>query len=128
MHYSFMRVTEIAFSAYPATDLARARAFYEGLLGLKPTMISDTPEGRWIEYDIGSGTLAIGCIEGWMPASDGCCAGLEMEDFDGAIAEFKAAGTPFKMGPCETPVCRMALVSDPDGNTLIIHKRKPVHA
>ena len=29
------------------------------------------------------------------------------------------------MGPFETPVCHMVMVSDPDGNTVIIHKRKP---
>jgi catechol 2,3-dioxygenase-like lactoylglutathione lyase family enzyme len=27
---------EIAFVAYPVTDIARARKFYEGVLGLKP--------------------------------------------------------------------------------------------
>jgi catechol 2,3-dioxygenase-like lactoylglutathione lyase family enzyme len=27
---------EIAFVAYPVTDIARARKFYEGILGLKP--------------------------------------------------------------------------------------------
>ena len=31
-----MKITEIAFSAYPVTDLAPARAFYEGVLGLTP--------------------------------------------------------------------------------------------
>lgn len=28
-----MKVTEIAFSCYPVTDVARAREFYEGVLG-----------------------------------------------------------------------------------------------
>ena len=31
-----IRVTEIAFACYAVTDMARARAFYEGELGLKP--------------------------------------------------------------------------------------------
>jgi catechol 2,3-dioxygenase-like lactoylglutathione lyase family enzyme len=32
-----IKVNEIAFVAYPVTDKQRARDFYEGLLGLKPT-------------------------------------------------------------------------------------------
>ncbi len=123
-----MKVTELAFASYPVTDVARARAFYEGVLGLKATMDQDMGEkGHWIEYDIGAGTLGIGRYEGWKPTGDGCVVALEMDDFDTAIAELKNAGTPFRMGPFETPICHMAMVSDPDGNTLIIHKRKPGH-
>lgn len=122
-----MRIVEIAFSSYPVTDVARARAFYEGVLGLNVTLNTETPEGHWIEYDIGAGTLGIGRMEGWKPTGDGCCVGLEVEDFERAVSELRAAGTPFKMGPFETPICHMALVSDPDGNTLAIHKRKPGH-
>jgi catechol 2,3-dioxygenase-like lactoylglutathione lyase family enzyme len=66
-----MRVTEIAFSCYPVTDVARARAFYEGVLGLTPAMNHETPNGHWIEYEIGSGTLSIGSAPGWKPSSDG---------------------------------------------------------
>ena len=56
-----MKVTEIAFSCYPVTDMARARKFYEGVLGLKPTMIVGEPGGmQWTEYDIANGTLSIG--------------------------------------------------------------------
>ena len=124
-----MNVTEIAFSSYPVTDIARARAFYEGVLLLKVTMDMDMGgQGHWIEYDIGAGTLCIGRYEGWKPAGDGCTVGLEVENFDEAVEALKAAETPFKMGPFETPVCFMAMVSDPDGNTLIIHKRKPGHS
>ena len=123
-----MKITEIAFSTYPVTDMNRARAFYEGVLGLKVTMNQDMGEsGHWVEYDIGAGTLGLGRYEGWKPTGDGCTVGLEVEDFDSAIAAVKASGAPFKMGPIETPVCHMAIVSDPEGNSLSIHKRKPGH-
>jgi predicted enzyme related to lactoylglutathione lyase len=49
---------------------------------------------------------------------------LEVADFDAAIAHLKAAGVKFKMEPFPTPVCRMAMISDPDGNTICIHQRK----
>ena len=38
-----LKVTEIAFSCYPVKDMARARKFYEGVLGLKPTMVFGEP-------------------------------------------------------------------------------------
>ena len=121
--------SEIAFSCYPVTDMARSRAFYEGVLGLKPTWLVGEPGGmQWTEYDIGSGTLSIGVAPGWNPTSDGCCVGLECEDFDATIAHLIANNVVFKMDPFPTPVCKMAFILDPDSNTICIHKRhgKPV--
>ena len=120
-----MKILEIAFSTYPVTDMARARAFYEGVLGLTPTMDHDLGEGgHWVEYDIGTGTLGLGRYPGWNPTKDGCTVGLEVENFEEAVGHLKSAGTPVTMGPMETPVCHMIMVSDPDGNPLCIHKRK----
>ncbi|MEA3208633.1 MAG: hypothetical protein QOE70_1690 [Chthoniobacter sp.] len=115
-----MKVIEIAFSAYPVTDLARSRAFYEGMLGLKATL---TPNPNWVEYEIGPHTLGIGMAEGWKPSPDGGSVGLEVENFDAAVAELRAAGVVFRVEPMPTPVCRMAVISDPDGNSLVIHRR-----
>ncbi len=120
-----MTISEIAFSCYPVTDVARAKAFYEGILGLTCTMDHAMEGGHWVEYDIGPGTLSIGKYEGFNPTSEGCSVGLEVEDFEAAISELKAANVPFQMGAFETPVCHMAMVKDPDGNIIIIHKRKP---
>ena len=123
-----MIFTEVAFTCYPATDLAASRAFYEGILGLKPSM--DTPlgdDGGWVEYEIGAHTVSIGKAPGWLPSPDGPSCGLETEDFEATIAALKSAVVRFKMEPFETPVCHMAMVLDPAGNVLIIHKRKPGH-
>ena len=120
-----LRVTEIAFSCYPVTDMARARKFYEDVLCLKPTMTVGEAGGmQWTEYDIASGTLALGAgVPDWHPRADGCSVGLEVEDFDAAIAHLRAANVRFKMEPFPTPVCRMAFIFDPDGSTLCIHQR-----
>jgi predicted enzyme related to lactoylglutathione lyase len=119
-----IRYKEIAFVAYPVTDVARARKFYEGVLNLKPNapVESDTP--HWIEYDIGSGTLGIGSSPQWLPSQDGASAALEVEDFEGAVAVLREHKVPIIIGPMETPVCHMATVRDPDGNKLTIHRRK----
>ena len=123
-----LKITEIAFTCYPVTDMARARKFYEGVLGLQPTMLVGEPGGmQWTEYDIGAGTLSLGVAPGWNPTSDGCCVALEVEDFDAAIAELKASNVVFKMDPFPTPVCQMAFIFDPDKNVVCIHKRHAGH-
>src|SRR5690606_9957781 len=107
------------------TDMSRARAFYEGVLGLTPTMPAGEPGGiEWTEYDIANGTLSIGSgAPNWSPTSSGCSVGLQVDDFAAAIAHLRASGTAFHMEPIETPVCHMAFVLDPDGNALCIHRR-----
>ena len=122
-----MKVVEIAFSCYPVTDMSRARAFYEGVLGLTATMDYQMEGDHWVEYDIGAGTLAIANAPGISPSLDGCSVALEVDDFDQAIAELKAAGVAFNFGPLDTPVCNQAFVRDPDGNSIGVHKRKPGH-
>jgi len=119
------KFTEVAFTAYAAHDLAVSRAFYENVLGLKPATVHQQDDGSgWIEYEIGSHTFGIGKSENW---SHGVCCALETNEFDAVIAVLRNAGTPFRMEPFDTPVCRMALVSDPSGNKLMIHQRKPGH-
>lgn len=120
-----IQVTELAFCCYAVTDMKRARAFYEGVLGFRPTEVTDLPDGQWVEYAFGPYALCLGCAPGFKPSPDGCTAALEVADFDAAIAHLKAAGAVFRMEPFPTPVCRMAMISDPDGNTICIHKRNP---
>ncbi len=119
-----MKVTEIAFTGYPVTDLKRARQFYEGTLGLKPAKVFGDDKTAWVEYNIGPHTLSIGNgAPDWQPSPGGGSVGLEVADFDAAVSQLKQSGTPFRLEPIQTPVCRMAVVSDPDGNSVIIHRR-----
>jgi len=118
-----IEVNEIAFTAYAVTDLAKSRKFYEEVLGLKPTVLKEGVP--WVEYNIGSGTLGIGVSEKWKPSRDGASVALEVSDFDEAIAHLKAHEVTFEMGPLETPVCHLAVLRDPDGGKICIHKRKP---
>lgn len=118
-----MKATNIAFTGIPVTDIKRARAFYEGVLGLKPS--PDFNEGAWIEYEIGDSTLAIGSVgDQWKPSPDGTSVAIEVEDFEEALKDLKAAGARFDTENVESPVCGMAVVQDPDGNKIIIHKLK----
>jgi catechol 2,3-dioxygenase-like lactoylglutathione lyase family enzyme len=121
-----MKVIEVAYTGYPVTDLKRARRFYEGVLGLKEARFFGDENKGFVEYDIGSSTLAIGNgAPDWsQPSSGGGSVALEVDDFAAAVTQLKASGCAFRLEPLETPVCHMAVVTDPDGNSVTIHHRK----
>jgi succinyl-CoA synthetase beta subunit len=117
-------VKEIGFVAIPVTDIKRARGFYEDVLGLK--MSEEMMSGRWVEYAVGDDTLAIANVsDTWTPSDQGTGAAFEVEDFDDAIKRLKDRHVRFAAEPFETACCHMAVVQDPDGNKLMIHKLKP---
>jgi predicted enzyme related to lactoylglutathione lyase len=118
-----IKVNEAAFFAYPVTDMTRARKFYEGLLGLKPTAEPTTVP--WIEYELGNATLGLGNYPGWTPSRDGAMIAFEVDDFEESISELKQAGVPVHYDSTETPICHFAIIRDPDDNAVMIHKRKP---
>jgi predicted enzyme related to lactoylglutathione lyase len=121
-----MKITDVAFFAYAVSDLKKARAFYEGVLGLRPNSEYDgSGNSSWVEYDIGAATIGIGCAPGiWDPSTKGASAALEVENFDDALATAKAKNIPIVMGPHDYPSCRMVVIADPDGNRITLHKRK----
>ena len=121
-----MKVIEIAFTCYPVTDLIRARQFYEETLGLKESRRFEEENMIWIEYDIGPGTLCITNEQEWKPSPHGGAAALEVEDFNEAIKYLKDNSVTFLYEPMQAPMCSTAIISDPDGNSIGIHKRKVV--
>jgi predicted enzyme related to lactoylglutathione lyase len=119
-----MKIKSIAFVGVPVTDIPRARKFYEEALGL--AVSEEMISGKWIEYTAGEGTLAISNVgEQWTPSDQGTSAAFEVEDFDEAIKHLQHHKVRFAAEPFETPCCHMAVVQDPDGNKLIVHKLKP---
>jgi predicted enzyme related to lactoylglutathione lyase len=119
-----MKIEKIGFVAIPVTDIPRARKFYEEVIGL--TVSDEMMGGKWIEYGVGEDTLAIANVSDmWRPSDQGTGAAFEVEDFDEAIQRLKDRHVRFAAEPFETPCCHMAVVQDPDGNKLMIHKLKP---
>ncbi len=119
-----LRISEFAFIIYPAIDLSRSRAFYEEVLGLESSMFMQEGDQFYVEYEIGPHTLGIGNEPFLKPSGDGPHLVLEVEDFNQAIAHLRLSNVPFAVEPFEMPGCRAAIVVDPDGNKLGIHKRK----
>ncbi len=117
-----MKIKKIAFVGVPVTDMQRAREFYEDVLGLQPD--PEMTGEHWTEYSIGEGTLAIACVgEQWKPSNERTSAALEVENLEKAIAELERRKIAYDK--VDSPVCRMVIIEDPDGNKLIIHKLKP---
>jgi predicted enzyme related to lactoylglutathione lyase len=119
-----IKVQRLAFVGIPVTDVKRARGFYEGVLGL--SVAEEMMGGQWIEYGLGNNTLAIANAgPQWTPSDQGTGAALEVDDFEGAVKHLKNQQVPFAVEPFESPCCRMAIIQDPDGNKIVIHKLKP---
>jgi len=117
-----MITNEVAFVAIAVSDKERARKFYQEVLELKPT--STQMDGAWVEYDLGPITIGVGCHPAWKPSRDGTTVAFEVDDIDAAIAKLNERGVTFDIEKTETPVCWMAQFRDPDGNKLVVHKRK----
>jgi len=124
MSQNSFKITGMDLSGYMVKDGSRAIAFYRDVLGLEPTRTY--PDGRGAEYDFPDGTT-FGLWGGGNAApfpfqpSNGIL--FAVDDLDAAISAVKARGIPVLMEH-ETPVCRMAVVNDTEGNTVVLHKRK----
>jgi len=118
------KVKHIAFTMYSVRDMARARKFYEEDLGLK---LTHNFRDQWIEYHLNGCCFAITTMaEDVSPsANSGGSIAFEVDDVDAMIAKLRAKGVSVKMDPFSTPVCRMAVVLDPEGNAVSIHAKNP---
>lgn len=108
---------------YPVIDMDRARKFYEEILELKVSKISE--EGKWIEYDLtGGGCFAItNLVQGVQPSSDsGGSIAFEVENLDELMSQLKEKNVKVKLDIFSTPVCRLAVVVDSEGNAFTLHQ------
>jgi predicted enzyme related to lactoylglutathione lyase len=116
-------IKHIAFTLYPVTDMARARRFYEETLGLRLTR-REAREFEWIEYDLDGGTFALtNLTEGGAPSADaGGSIAFEVQNVDETVEQLRAKGVRVKLEPLSTPVCRLAVILDSEGNALTLHQ------
>lgn len=117
---------KIAFTMYPVLDINRARNFYEKILGLVVSKIS--AGGSWVEYDLpGGGCFAITTLaENVKPSSNsGGSVAFEVEDLDSLVTKLKSDGVKLKLDIFSSPVCRMAIILDTEGNAITLHQLHP---
>ncbi len=115
----------------PVKDMDRARAFYEGPLGLKPGGLR--PDGKFV-YVVGGSTLAL------FPKPEGTKAdhtaiSFRVADIAASINELKRAGVMFEdydfpglktvNHVCVLGAEKAAWFKDPEDNYLCIHEDIP---
>ena len=116
-------ITGMDLSGYMVKDAPRAIAFYRDILGLEPVTVY--PHDRGAEYELPDGTI-FGLFGGGgrvMPFQPSNGILFAVDDLDSAVASMKERGIAVIMEN-ETPVCRMAMINDTEGNIVTLHKRK----
>ena len=119
-----MEVRGVDFVSYQVSDMDKAIGFYRDTLGLPLNM---TYEGFWSEFSAGDVTIALTVPQSGEASSaggGGAAVALAVDDVEAAAADLKEKGVPVVFGPEETPVCHMAMIVDPDGNPIWLHRRK----
>jgi predicted enzyme related to lactoylglutathione lyase len=114
-------VNGVDLFGFMVADPSRSIAFYRDVLGIAPTMLDE--QGRGAEFTLSDGTT-FGVWDGKdFGKTSGGCAMFAVDDLDAAVALFRERGAKLS-DPTETPVCFMSFGEDPDGNAVVIHKRK----
>jgi catechol 2,3-dioxygenase-like lactoylglutathione lyase family enzyme len=110
------------FVSVPVTDLERSTAFYRETLGLE-----QIGHGGWPEFALGE-NVSLYLLD---PTNIGqtfqgphtAAIALRVPDVDEARKTLEAKGVEFAGETFDTGVCHMAHFHDPDGNTMMLHRR-----
>jgi catechol 2,3-dioxygenase-like lactoylglutathione lyase family enzyme len=113
-----VQVEQVDFITVATRDVNRSIAFYRDVLGLPVS-----------EYNAQEVEAANVTLSFWNPEKDGedfvpnvGGFALRVADVAAAVEEVRAAGGEV-LGIDDTGVCHMGFVKDPDGNTVILHRR-----
>jgi catechol 2,3-dioxygenase-like lactoylglutathione lyase family enzyme len=113
----------------PTSDLDRGRAFYEGVLGFRPSDVS--PGG--VTYEAADGTTFLVFPSSGRAAGTHTQMGFTVPDIEAEVRELKERGVVFEtydmvgfdpsISIASFPGLRSAWFKDPDGNLLGIVQR-----
>jgi catechol 2,3-dioxygenase-like lactoylglutathione lyase family enzyme len=114
-----MQIERVDFVDIPSRNIERSIEFYQDLLELPQNPREPT------EFEAGNVTRAL-----WRPEDQGVefssggshGIALRVEDVAAARAQLESKGVEF-IGERDSCVCNMAFFTDPDGNSLILHRR-----
>jgi catechol 2,3-dioxygenase-like lactoylglutathione lyase family enzyme len=110
------------YATLPATDMNRARSFYEGTLGFRPER--ETPVG--VHYRAAHGTLFAVTISSGTPSGSHTQLGFAVSSIEQEAAELRRRGVVFEEyetpktvdGIARTAAGTAAWFKDPDGNLI----------
>jgi catechol 2,3-dioxygenase-like lactoylglutathione lyase family enzyme len=110
------------FISVPVTDLERSTAWYRDTLGLE-----QIGEGGWPEFQLGENVslylIDLEKVGREFTAPHSAYIALRVPDVAETRADLEGRGIEFEGEIFDTGVCRMAFFHDPDGNSLMLHRR-----
>jgi catechol 2,3-dioxygenase-like lactoylglutathione lyase family enzyme len=116
-----IEVERVDFVSFLTQDIKRAKQFYAETLGLE----IETEGESDMEFRAGQVTLDIfdpsSIGQEFAPSPAGLA--LRVPDVEAARTELEAKGVVFDGETIETSVCKQAWFKDPDGNSLMLHRR-----
>jgi predicted enzyme related to lactoylglutathione lyase len=114
-------VERVDFVSFLTQDIPRAKQFYAETLGLA----IETEGEHDMEFTAGQVTLDIfdpsSVGQPFAPSPAGLA--LRVPDVAETRSELEAKGVAFDGETIDTGVCHMASFKDPDGNSLMLHRR-----
>jgi catechol 2,3-dioxygenase-like lactoylglutathione lyase family enzyme len=112
-----VKVETVDFLTIPTRDIEGSVRWYTEVLGLEP--------GAEGEVETPNVTISF-----WNPERDGEEVtphvggfGIRVADVEETRRELEAKGVEFLGETVDTGVCHMGFFKDPDGNTIILHRR-----
>ena len=122
-------IKEIAFTAYPAADVAKLREFYVDTLGvpLGDAMPAEDGRAAYAEGKVGDGYFSL-LLDEWLDRPKGSGAGVvfEVDDLKKMSADLRAKGIEVSE-PMDFGACMLANFNDPEGNKVSLHQRTAPH-
>jgi predicted enzyme related to lactoylglutathione lyase len=113
-----MNIIGTDFVLFHVGDMQKAIEFYRDFLGLPLEFYKE--EWKWAEFSAGNVTLTLS--GGGRPSTS--VIALAVDDLEAASHEVQAKGVKAKRSLHELSTCWHLEILDPDGNTVILHKRK----
>ena len=120
-----MNVERVDFISVPVTDMERSTAFYGETLGLP--RVNHNEEQGFPEFQLGDNVslylLDMEKVGSSFTGPHTASIAIRVADVHEAKVELEAKGVEFRGEPMDTTVCHMAFFADPDGNSLMLHRR-----
>lgn len=117
-----MIVERTDFVSVPVTDMERSIRFYGETLGL-----DQIGEGGYPEFQIGENVslylIDLTSVGREFSGPHTAYIALRVPDVSEARAELEGRGVTFAGDTYDSGVCHMAFFHDPDGNSLMLHRR-----
>jgi catechol 2,3-dioxygenase-like lactoylglutathione lyase family enzyme len=118
-------ISDVTVVSVPVSDQDRAKKFYTDTLGLRLLRDDDSVPGiRWVQVAPPGGGTALTLVTWFATMPPGSLRGLVLATGDLA-AEYRRLryrGVEFDQPPAEQPWATEAVLSDPDGNQLVLQQ------